>query len=298
MAPLLAAAAYHYNRGDLAEAARLCSSILRMNARHPQTLWGEQGIGDQIMFASMIPEILACAGSCCLVCELKLTDLFSRSFPAARVVPRKSEVDRSLSGQPFDYQVPIGSLARHLRRDISDFAGGGRYLHADAGKTESWARRLADLGPGRRIGISWRGGFVGTRRHLRSLDLEAWLPILRTPGVRFVSLQYTECAAEREALRAQHGIELHHWQEAIDDYDETAALVCALDGVISVCTSLVHLTGALGRPAWVLVPAVPEWRYMREGDRMPWYSSVTLYRQERVGEWSKVIAQVAERLRG
>ncbi len=259
-------------------------------------VWGEQGIGDQIMFASMVPETLEKAASCALACEPKLVDLFARSFPAARVVARGSAAHAELIKQPFDYQVPIGSLARHLRRNFAQFPRHSGYLRADPVKTRAWSERLAALGGGRKIGISWRGGFVGTRRHLRSLDLDAWLPILRISGAEFVSLQYTECAAELEALRSRHGISVHHWQEAIDDYDETAALVCALDSVVSVCTALVHLTGALGRPAWVLVPAVPEWRYMREGERMPWYPSVTLFRQQRVGEWAGVVEQVARRL--
>jgi hypothetical protein len=261
-------------------------------------VWGEQGIGDQIMFASMVPEVLAQAAACCLTCEPRLAEIFTRSFPAARVVAQGSAEPSTLAGQHFDYQVPMGSLGRHLRRDFGDFPQLRGYLHADPAKTRAWAQRLAALGPGRKIGISWRGGFVGTRRHLRSIDLQEWTPILTVPDARFVSLQYTECAAEREALRARHGIALHHWQQAIDDYDETAALVGALDLVISVCTALVHLAGALGRPAWVLVPAIPEWRYMRQGDRMPWYSSVTLIRQQRIGAWGEVIADVAARLRG
>ncbi len=261
-------------------------------------VWGEQGIGDQIMFASMVPWVMAQAGFCCLTCAPKLVELFARSFPGARVVARGSAEDARLARQHFDYQVPLGSLGRHLRRNLADFPRHPGYLRADPGKTRAWAERLGALGPGRKIGISWRGGFVGTRRHLRSIDLQAWTPILSIPGAQFVSLQYTECAAEREALRAAHGITLHHWQEAIDDYDETAALVGALDLVISVCTALVHLTGALGRPAWVLVPAVPEWRYMRQGDGMPWYPSVTLIRQQRLGAWEEVVAGVAARLSG
>jgi hypothetical protein len=118
-----------------------------------------------------------------------------------------------------------------------------------------------------------------------------------SPGIEFVSLQYDECAHEIGALRKKHGVVLHQWPEAIEDYDETAVLVCALDQVVSVCTSLIHLAGALGRPAWVLVPAMPEWRYLREGNRMPWYPSVELLRQDRVGEWDPVIACAAGMLR-
>jgi hypothetical protein len=98
-------------------------------------------------------------------------------------------------------------------------------------------------------------------------------------------------------LRSRHGIEVHHWQEAIDDYDETAALVGALDLVVSVCTSVIHLAGALGKPAWVMVPLIPEWRYMSEGESMPWYPSVRLFRQRRYRQWNGVIDRVAGLLR-
>ena len=259
-------------------------------------VWGEQGIGDQMMFASLLPELLPQPASCTVVVDAKLVPLFERSFPSAHIVARRTEAHAVLLKEPFDYQVPIASLGRQFRRSYADFPRHAGYLRADPAKVEAWKARLAALGPGRKVAISWRGGFVGTRRHLRSLDLEAWLPILKTPGLEFISLQYTDCAQELAELREKHGVVVHHWQEAIDDYDETAALVCAVDRVVSVCTALIHLTGAMGRAAWILVPAVPEWRYMREGSRMPWYPAARLFRQESIGEWGDVIERVAGEL--
>ncbi len=261
-------------------------------------VWTEQGIGDEILFAGLFGELQALGASCTVVSEPRLARLIERSFPGMRVVARKSEAHAALLKESFDYQVPVGSLGRHFRRGPADFPRHSGYLRADSVRAEAWRTRLATLGAGGKIGISWRGGHLATRRHLRSIDLEAWLPILRTPGLVFVSLQYGDCAAEIAALRDTHGVVLHHWQEAIDDCDETAALVCALDQVVSVCTSVAHLAGALGRPVRVLVPAVPEWRYGREGDGMPWYPSARLYRQPRVGEWGGVVERVAGELRG
>ncbi|OGA20540.1 MAG: hypothetical protein A3I02_11745 [Betaproteobacteria bacterium RIFCSPLOWO2_02_FULL_67_26] len=260
-------------------------------------VWGEQGIGDQMMFASMFPELLKFPASCTVVCEQKLMPLFARSFPAVHTIARRSREHEAACREPYDYQVPIASLGQYFRRSYAEFPRHSGYLRADPAKVAAWKARLAALGPGKKVAISWRGGFVGTRRHLRSIGIAEWLPILRTPGVEFISLQYTDCAEELAALREHHGIAPHHWQDVIDDYDETAALVCALDLVVSVCTSLVHLTGALGRPAWVLVPAVPEWRYMLAGDSMPWYPSVKLYRQDRIGEWNEVIGRVGALLK-
>jgi tetratricopeptide (TPR) repeat protein len=259
--------------------------------------WSEQGIGDQIMFAGMLPQVESLGASCAIVCEPRLASLFSRSFPAARVVERRSEAHQALVNESFDFQSPFGSLARHLRKSAADFPRHQGYLRADPGRIAAWAAQLLALGPGRKIGISWRGGTSATRGRLRSMDLESWLPLLRVPGARFVSLQYTDCSEEIAALRSRHGIEVHHWQEAIDDYDETAALVCGLDLVVSVCTSVIHLAGALGKPAWVMVPVIPEWRYMSEGESMPWYPSVRLFRQRRYRQWSGVIDRVTASLR-
>ena len=148
------------------------------------------------------------------------------------------------------------------------------------------------------MGLSWRGGTARTFIGRRSLSLETLFPVLSVPGVRWVNLQYGERATEIAELQATQGIEIADWPEAIDgDYDETAALVGALDLVISVCTSVVHLTGALGKPAWVMTSYVPEWRYGLHGEAMPWYPTVRLFRQTELGVWESVIANVAVELR-
>ncbi len=147
-----------------------------------------------------------------------------------------------------------------------------------------------------KVGISWFGGAASTRRDTRSTQLPDWLPVLSQTSCSFVSLQYGECRDEIAELASRSGIGLHHWQMALDSYSETAALVGALDLVISVCTSVVHLAGALGKRAWVLVPVCPEWRYLGAGNRMPWYPAVQLFRQHTLGEWQPVIAAVRARL--
>ena len=91
---------------------------------------------------------------------------------------------------------------------------------------------------------------------------------------------------------------LPHWQDALDDYEETAALICALDLVISVCTAVIHLAGALGKPVWVLVPAIAEWRYLDRGELLPWYPSARLFRQTEPGQWKCAIKQITEQLPG
>ena len=259
----------------------------------------EQGLGDEIMFASMLPEVIAAAGHCVVECDPRLLALFRRSFPAATVFAAQQDrgLPEDIASRHIDVEVAAGSLPRFLRRRVTDFPSHDGYLRADPQRVSHWRERLLQLGPGPKVGISWSGGVRKTRRPLRSIPLERWLPILGVKGARFVSLQYTrEAAAEAAEFGRQHGVTIEHWQEAIDDYDETAALVSALDLVVSVCTAVIHLGGALGRPVWVMAPRVPEWRYGFSGDKMPWYPSVRILRQSVFGEWEPVISTVAAEL--
>lgn len=259
-------------------------------------IWNEQGLGDQIMFTSILPEILAEAGSCDLVCDPRLQALFARSFPSARVIAAGSDAHAALRREARDFHLPMAELARHRRRRAEDFPRHDGYLRADPQRILAWRARLGALGVGMKIGISWRGGTPTTRGYLRSTRLAEWLPVLQVQGAVFVSLQYGSADDEMERLRKEHGVTLHGIAARPDDYDDTAALVSALDLVVSVTTSLVHLAGAMGRPARVLVPVAPEWRYQSEGDRMLWYPSLKLIRQETADNWTQALRNVAAEL--
>jgi tetratricopeptide (TPR) repeat protein len=305
-----------YERGwDDYELRKLSTDFPRFESTLPQwdgiSLAGrsllirrEQGLGDEIMFSSMLPQLTAMARECIIECEPRLVTIFRRSFPGAVVYGTTDDgrLPDEVASRSMDVEISAGSLPRFLRRRLSDFPVHQGYLKADPRRVERWRDRLSQLGTGPTIGISWSGGVRKTRRPLRSIPLERWLPILRVPGARFVSLQYTKgAAAEVAAVNDQNGLRVEHWQEAIDDFEETAALLCALDQVVSVCTAVIHLGGALGRPVWVMAPYAPEWRYGFSGDKMPWYPSVKIYRQPAFGEWDPVISSVAaelERLAG
>lgn len=258
---------------------------------------GEQGLGDEILFASCLSELMAQSGRCVIACAPRLRRLFQRSFPRATVMDREGAAAALTCGdiRP-DFQVWSGSLPRRLRRQESDFPDHRGYLEADAEATARWRRRLAALGSGLKVGVSWKGGTLATGGPLRSMRLETLVPLLQTAGCRFVDLQYGDTAEERAVLAQQTECVLHRWPEAIDDFDECAALVSALDVVVSVCTTLVDLAGALGRPLWVMVPSKPEWRFMQEGTGMPWYPSARLLRQERSNDWTGVLVQVRREL--
>jgi tetratricopeptide (TPR) repeat protein len=259
---------------------------------------GEQGLGDEVMFASCLAELAGRARRCVLYCNFRLESLFRRSFPFADVIGGSHLPDKN----PFpvlpeiDCQVAAGSLPRTFRRSAADFPDHRGYLKAAADKIAKWRDRLAALGPGLKVGLSWKGGTPLSDVTRRTLKLEQLQALFRLPGTHWISLQYGDCAAEREAFASGTGVELHHWQEAIDDLDETAALMCALDLRISVCNTQVHLSGALGKEVWVLAPLSPDWRYGHTGERMLWYPAARMFRQVRFGEWPAVVSQIAREL--
>ena len=256
----------------------------------------EQGLGDQIMLASCFSDLTAAAGACNLECDPRLQGLFQRSFPSARFLgraPHEDQLDLELSG--IDCRISMGRLPGIFRNTWADFPSHSGYLRADPIKVSAWRKRLLELGPGPWVGISWRGGARATRAQLRSIPLRMWSDLL-TRRAHFVSLQYGDCAEEVSQFGRSHGLNIWHWPETLGDYEETAALVVALDIVVSVCTAIVHLSGALGRPVLVLTPATPEWRYLGSGRRMPWYPSVTLYRQSPGESWEDVLQRVASAL--
>jgi len=252
-------------------------------------VWSEQGLGDQIMYASMFADLVARGAGGVFECHPRLAPLFARSFAPSTVLARG---DARLPGMRFDFHAPMSALGEYLRGGWDAFPRHQGYLKPDAARREAWRARLDALGPGLKVGISWRGGTANTGGAARSSALADWRALLGVPGASFVSLQYGKCEPEIERLRAG-GLELAHWREAVDDFEECAALVSELDLVISVCTSVIHLAGALGRPVWVLVPARPGWRYLVEGEAMPWYPSARLLRQERDDDWLPVISRAA-----
>jgi hypothetical protein len=250
------------------------------------------------MYASCVPDLVACAGQAIVECDPRLTRLMRRSFPAIEVRPA-AHADDPRAKATWDWEIPMGSLPRVFRSSASAFPRTpGGYLRADPVRVAEWRQRLRSLGRGPLIGISWRGGLPHSRRALRSIEPETFAGCLPVTDAVLVSLQYGESAAELERLRAASGKSIHHWPEVIADYDETAAVVSALDVVISVCTSIVHLAGALGARALVLVPQVAEWRYGRRGEHMPWYDGVRLIRQRKLGEWQPVLNEVSNALAG
>ncbi|HEY2147427.1 MAG TPA: tetratricopeptide repeat protein [Pirellulales bacterium] len=169
---------------------------------------------------------------------------------------------------------------------------------ADAQLTDEWRARLDALGPGLKVGISWRAGGQPSERRKRTTGLEIWRDIFAVPAVHFVSLQYGETAAEIAVAAAELGAIIYDppGGDPLVDLDAFAAKIAALDLVISVGNATVHLAGALGVPAWAALPKVPGWRWQMAGREIPWYSSVRLFRQRERGDWGPVFAEIAAAL--
>jgi Tfp pilus assembly protein PilF len=262
-------------------------------------VFAEQGLGDQIMFASCLAELNARAVHSEIECDARLVGLFTRSFPQMRVHAQRPDLARpwaEAAAPDAACQIHLGSLPKLFRNDARQFPQSAGYLKPDPLKVRAWADRLAGLGRGLKVGIAWRGGVPRTRQAMRSIPLAQWLPLLHAPKACFVSLQHGDCEAELTEFSHRERVDIACWPQAVEDLDEMAALVSALDLVITVCGTVVHLAGALGKPAWVLVPTCPEWRYGDAGDTMPWYASVRMFRQETPGNWQVPMQEIVRQL--
>lgn len=257
----------------------------------------EQGLGDQVMFASCLPDLIG-KGPRRVIVEViaRVAPTIARSFPGCEVIAssQKRDVSWARGLDDVDCYVPLGDLPRHFRPDVSAFPGGA-YLRADPRRVKHWREMLAELGPGPKMGFSWRGGTPATRRVLRTLNLELAQNFLNRLPASWISLQYGPVESDLKDM-SDNGVRITHWPEAIQDLDDFAALISALDAVVTVCNTTVHYAGALGIPVWVMAPAIPEWRYGLAGSSMPWYQSARVVRQEEMGEWGAVLDKVGDEL--
>lgn len=262
-------------------------------------LYGEQGIGDEIMFASCVPDVARLGANLKLWCEPRLAALFARSFPGADVrgKPRGGLAPLLGAADNDALRCSLASLPRLLRRAEPDFCGSA-FLVADAAATARWRERFAALGARRVIGLSWRGGGAPRAREARSIALERLAPLFQVDGVRIVDLQYGDHAAEIASFNHTAPRPLARFEDIdpLRDMDDFAAALSALDAVVCVDNSTAHLAGALGVPTLLLLPFQADWRWQRGRDSTPWYASLHLLWQPAPGSeaWSSVVGRAAE----
>jgi tetratricopeptide (TPR) repeat protein len=254
----------------------------------------EQGIGDQVMFCSMLPDLLAAGSDVTCFCDVRLLALLADSFPNVRFLPEGGGLDAPL--ESFDTVIGMGSLGRLFRKSPADCPG-APYLKAPRAESETWRAHLGTKARPLRVGLSWRGGLAHTNRINRSLALDQLTPIISRPDCEFVSVQYGDADAEIAEINRTLANPVTAFPSAdYADFVQLAALLQSLDIVVSVQTAVIHLCGALGDPCLVMVPFVAEWRYGVRGDAIPWYRSVRLLRQPSPGAWEPVIEAVGSAL--
>jgi tetratricopeptide (TPR) repeat protein len=250
----------------------------------------EQGIGDYIMFLSILPDLLKDAGK--VICELdqRMIGLFSRCFP--EVIFVKTGDAAVLGHIKVDRYIRMGSLGYTYRKDIHHFPR-KPYLTPDPVLAARWKLRFPSEPARLNVGISWRGGSMKSNGQLRSLQLEQLAPMLERDDCVFVSLQHGAVDEEIDSYNAKVSNKLIRFpKKEIDDFDDFAGLIETLDCVVSVDNTNVQFCGAIGKKCHVMLPYRPEWRYGVSGSKMPWYPSIKLHRQVEEGEWSQVIQKL------
>ena len=255
-------------------------------------IWGEQGVGDEIMFAGLVPDAVRAGHRCVLDCDPRLKPLFARSFPGVQVISgydpaRDLELDIAA-------HLSSGSLPGFFRTGNESFAGTtSPYLFADPAKRE-WFRSSYDDGR-LLVGLAWHTRNPKSGKN-RSIDLSLFAPFFSLPAIRWVSLQYGD-HNELQAMAVAAGVPLLIDREVnqLADIDGFAAQVSAMDLVITIDNSTAHLAAALGVPTWVLLPFAPDWRWLLSSDSSPWYPPMQLFRQPTIGDWQSVLQQVMHR---
>jgi tetratricopeptide (TPR) repeat protein len=246
-------------------------------------LHAEQGFGDTIQFCRFVPAVAA-ERRVILEVQPLLVPLLAGLPGIERIIARGDPLP------PFDLHCPLLSLPRALGITLETIPP-QPYLRADPQRVAAWRQRVQQL-DGLRVGLAWAGNqtMVGDRR--RSIPLERFSELADMRGVSFVSLQ--KGPATGQSLPP--GLALHDWTEELHDFGDTAALIEALDLVISVDTAVVHLAGALGRPVWLLNRFNRCWRWLVNRDDSPWYPSLRQFRQPQPGDWSSVLQNVRAEL--
>lgn len=269
---------------------------------------GEQGLGDEILFGTVLPDVLADLGpdgQLALAIEPRLLPLFSRRFPTVALGAHATYginqqtvrlVPFVTNPEEIDYWTPMASLLRQYRSSLDAFPESNRFLIADPVKIEYWRQVLRQAPPGPKIGILWKSLKMFGPRNNAFSPFAHWAPILLTSGVCLVNFQYGECEEELAWARSELGVEI--WQppgiDLKNDLDDVAALSCALDLTIGFANATTNIAAACGNRVWLISPP-GAWPRLGT-DRMPWYPSAEVFVSETPGDWALTMAAVAAKL--
>lgn len=253
-------------------------------------LVADQGYGDVVMFARYLPWAMARAKSVVIATSAELRSLLERHYPDARYFSRWEECP------PYAAFCPFSGLPRlHVTR-LDCVPPPAPRLAPEPALLAMWRRRLDDMLPAgaRRIGIVWAGRPTHNNDRNRSITLDMLAPFGAVPGIALVSLQKGPAAAQAAGWRGP--APLVSLDTQIESFEDTTAILACLDALVCVDTSVGHLAGALNRPAWIMLPYAPDWRWLTERTDSPWYPSLRLFRQDAPRDWTALIATVAREL--
>jgi hypothetical protein len=253
-------------------------------------VWGEQGLGDSMQFAPLAAQLPALGAGVILEVPASLVRLLAHSFPGLRVVPRPDSPERLSFDDRLDYVVPLMSLPLRLGLRPQSLPLAHAYLRPPEGEAPAGLQQHGTDGRPR-VGLVWAGQPRHTNDHRRSLPASALTALLRVDTVNWFSL--TVGARQGDIAGRSDIVDL---APALAEFADTARAVQRLDLVITVDTAVAHLAGAMGRPVWLLLPKVGDWRWGRSGDTTPWYPATRIFRQSRLGDWSDVLVVVAQAL--
>lgn len=253
-------------------------------------VWPEQGVGEQLLYSSMLNDARARVGKLTLILEQKLHPLFQRSFPKCRIVT----FETAIAENNFDWQIPLGDLGRFFLDTAEDrLAQRKAYIKADRARTAAIRREIAP-GKQRIVGLSWysRNAEFGAQK---TLPLDQLAPLLAIPGLRFVDLQYGDTATARAAMQRKTGVEITHVASVDNwkDIDGLAALVNACDLIVTISNTTAHIAGALGKPVILMLPQSQGrfWYWQTAREDSIFYPDMRILRQHGNGNWSGVIEQ-------
>ena len=268
---------------------------------------GEQGLGDEVSFATLIPDVLEALGPdghLHVALHARLLPLYERSFPGVTFGRHSTlKVDgHTVRGVPFvqdqsvlDLWAPLADLPRRFRRTLADYPPRDGYLTADAARVDYW-RGVLDALPGPKVGLLWKSLKLDGARKRHFSPFERWRPVLETKGVTFVNMQYGEC--EDELAQAREVLGLDIWTPpGIDlkmDLDDVGALSCALDLTIGPANATTNIAAACGADVW-LISTPSAWPRFGT-DQYPWYWKARVFVPPAVGEWDAVMGEIADAL--
>ena len=250
-------------------------------------LYGEQGFGDLIQFCRYAKLVADLGAKVIFETPKQLLGLMKNLEGVSQLVLKGEELPF------FDYQCPLVSLPLALKTNVASIPAGAPYLAINQNKVDAWNLKLGEKRK-IRVGIAWSSVSNFKADSKRSLLLADFVKALPLEGCEYICLQKELKDCDKEFFRQYKNIRFVG--DELNDFSDTAALIECLDMVISTCTSIPHLSAALGKETWILLSHVPDWRWLLDRSDSPWYPTIKIFRQQTLGDWGGVLESVREDL--